>query len=78
MRPPAGAESAPCAGLGSHGVPTPARWMSQLVYNGLSLFGVQDECSSAALITKGMQRGGEPSPSSGRCHRELGNVIRGR
>ena len=30
-----------------------ARWMSQLVYNGLSLFGAQNACVSAALAPQG-------------------------
>jgi hypothetical protein len=54
-----------------------ARWMSQLAYNGPSLFGTQNACVSAALTTQRMQRG-RRSPSSGRCRRELGNVIRRR
>jgi len=55
----------------------PARWMSQLVYNGLSLFGAQNACVSAALAPQGTHRGSRP-PSSGRCRRELGDVIRRR
>jgi hypothetical protein len=54
-----------------------ARWMSQLVYNGLPLFGAQKSCVSAAPTTQGMQRGRRP-PSSGRCHREMGSIIRRR
>jgi hypothetical protein len=54
-----------------------ARWMSQLVYNGLSSFGAQNSCVSAALITQGMQRGRRPPSSSG-CHREQGSVTRRR
>jgi hypothetical protein len=54
-----------------------AAWRSQLVYNGLSLFGAQNACVSAALTTQAVRRGRRP-PSSGRCHRELGNDIRRR